>query len=64
MRTLWIDGGWQSSAGGTLRQIINPATLEFVDEVAEATATDVTRACEAASRASRHWARLPALERG
>jgi acyl-CoA reductase-like NAD-dependent aldehyde dehydrogenase len=64
MRTLWIDGGWQPSTGGMSRQIINPATLEVVDEVMEASPADVTRACEAASRASRHWARLPALERG
>jgi hypothetical protein len=38
MRTLWIDGACRQSADGRLRQIINPATLELVDEVAEATA--------------------------
>src|SRR4029079_16221463 len=64
MRTLWIDGGWQPSTGGMARQIINPGTLRVGDEVMEASPADVTRACEAASRASRHWARLPALERG
>src|SRR6478752_6237046 len=64
MSTLWIDGGWQPYTGGMSRQIVNPATLEVVDKVTEASPADVTRACEAASRASRHWARLPALERG
>jgi betaine-aldehyde dehydrogenase len=32
--------------------------------VAEATGEDVRRACAAAAEASRHWARMPALERG
>src|SRR5262245_30486777 len=64
MRTLWIDGYWQPPVDGRVRQIVNPSTLEVVDEVADASVPDVTRACEAASRAARHWARLPALERG
>ncbi len=64
MRSLWIDGGWQDSSGGGARAIVNPATLETVDEVTEATAADVRRACAAAAAAARQWGRMPALERG
>jgi betaine-aldehyde dehydrogenase len=64
MPTLWIDGGWTDSCGGRLRTIANPATLEAIDEVVDATGEDVRRACAAAVEAQRHWRRLPALERG
>jgi betaine-aldehyde dehydrogenase len=64
MRTLWIDGGWQAWKGGKLRRIENPATLEFLEEVCEASPEDVHQACRAAAGAQRHWRRLPALERG
>jgi betaine-aldehyde dehydrogenase len=64
MRTLWIDGGWKDSQGGRARRIENPATLELVDEVIDATASDVRHACRAASAAHHHWKRLPAIERG
>ncbi|MEP7307527.1 MAG: aldehyde dehydrogenase family protein [Acidobacteriota bacterium] len=64
MPTLWIDGGWSDSQGGRQRRIENPATLELVDEVVDATASDVRRACGAAAAAQQHWRRLPALERG
>src|SRR5579862_2245834 len=63
MRTLWIDGGWQPSEGGGVRQVENPATLEILDEVAEATPADVRRASAVAARAQRDWRQLPALER-
>jgi betaine-aldehyde dehydrogenase len=64
MRTLWIDGGWQAWKGGKLRRIENPATLEFLEEVCEATGEDVAHACRVAAEAQRHWRRMPALERG
>ena len=64
MRQLWIDGGWQASDGSGVRRIVNPATLELVDEVTDATPTDVRRACGVAAQAQRHWGRMPALERG
>jgi acyl-CoA reductase-like NAD-dependent aldehyde dehydrogenase len=64
MRTLWIDGGWRPSAGKATRTVINPATLELIDEVVEATPGDVAAACAAALEAQRHWRRMPALERG
>jgi acyl-CoA reductase-like NAD-dependent aldehyde dehydrogenase len=64
MRSLWIDGGWQESSGRDVTQITNPATLETIDDVVEATAADVRRATAAAARAARQWRRMPALERG
>ncbi len=65
MQQLWIDGGWTPSTGGQpLRRIEDPATLELVDEVAEAGIEDVRRACARAAAAQRHWRRTPAIERG
>src|SRR5260370_40068988 len=65
MHQLWIDGGWPpSAAGAPARRIADPATLELVDEVAEAGVGDVRRACAAAAGAQRHWRRMPAVERG
>jgi len=64
MLELWIDGGWQASSGGGTAPIINPATLELVEDVTEGTPGDVARATEAASRAWHHWRRMPAIERG
>ena len=64
MRSLWIDGGLTAAAEGRTRGIYNPATLELVDDVTEASAADVRRACAAAADAQRHWRRVPALERG
>jgi acyl-CoA reductase-like NAD-dependent aldehyde dehydrogenase len=64
MRSLWIDGEWQASSGGGVCRITNPATLDPIDDVVEASPVDVRRATEAAAHAARHWRRLPALERG
>src|SRR3954463_6265544 len=64
MRQLWINGEWQAGRAGGGRLIQNPATLDIVDEVVEAAAEDVRRACAAAAEAQRHWRTLPALERG
>ena len=43
---LFIDGQWVDGAQSKRRTIQNPATLEKVDEVVEATAEDVRRASE------------------
>jgi len=64
MKTLWIAGGWQDSHGSRVRRVENPATPELVDEVFDATADDVRRACAAAAKAQRQWRKVPALERG
>jgi acyl-CoA reductase-like NAD-dependent aldehyde dehydrogenase len=64
MKKLWIDGRWETSQKGGARKIENPATLEIVDEVTEATPEDAHRAAAAAAEAQRHWGRMPAIERG
>jgi acyl-CoA reductase-like NAD-dependent aldehyde dehydrogenase len=64
MQTLWIDGMWRPSPAGGVRRVINPATLELVGEVTDATEGDVASACGVAATAQRRWGRLPALERG
>src|SRR3990172_3993264 len=48
---LWIDGRWRESSGGGITDVENPATEEVVDQVTEASATDVDRAVQAAHRA-------------
>src|SRR6266542_3096358 len=53
-----------TSQGGDVRRIVNPATLEIVGEIVEASAGDVRRASEAAAGAARAWGRTPAIERG
>jgi len=50
---LWIDGGWRESSGGESRSVENPATGEIIDQVTEATASDVDVAVRAADRAFR-----------
>jgi acyl-CoA reductase-like NAD-dependent aldehyde dehydrogenase len=64
MQQLWIDGTWQASSGSAVRDIHNPATLDLIETVVDATPADVRKACDAASRASGHWRKMPALERG
>ncbi|MBI2377966.1 MAG: aldehyde dehydrogenase [Deltaproteobacteria bacterium] len=63
MRKLWIDGAWTDGAVGRVRKIENPATLEVIDEVVEATSADVHRACSVAAEAQRYWRHHPAVER-
>ncbi|HKE85741.1 MAG TPA: aldehyde dehydrogenase family protein [Vicinamibacterales bacterium] len=63
MSFLWIDGARVASRGGRPRRIDDPATLEPVGEVVDATADDVTRAVASASAAHSHWRRTPAVER-
>src|SRR5260221_13943519 len=65
MPQLWINGGWQASAGSNpARRIENPATVELVGDGAEAGGEDARRACAVAAAAQRHWRRMPAIERG
>ena len=63
MRPLWINGTGTASRGGSARVIQDPATLEPVDDVYEATAADVEAAVASASAAQRHWRKVPGVER-
>lgn len=64
MKQLWIGGQWAKSSKSDVRSIINPATLEPVDEVTEGTPEDAHRASSVAAEAQPHWGKMPALERG
>jgi betaine-aldehyde dehydrogenase len=57
---LWIDGAWSASRSGTVLEIENPATGEVFASAADADATDVDRAVEAAHQAfaDGRWSRL------
>jgi betaine-aldehyde dehydrogenase len=63
MRKLWIGGRFADPAQGGVRKIENPATLEVVDEVAEAGEMDVAAATSAAAAAHVEWRATPAVER-
>src|SRR5688572_21876805 len=64
MRQHFIAGAWQDSTEPRSRAVINPATLELVEEVCEGGGADVGRAVAAAKEAQHHWRKLPAVERG
>lgn len=63
MQKHWINGEWTAPANTGKRQIVNPATLEVVGEVAEGTAADTSAAVTAAHEAWNHWRRLPGIEK-
>jgi acyl-CoA reductase-like NAD-dependent aldehyde dehydrogenase len=52
---LWIDGG-HVDGGGSTRDVEDPATLETLGSVVDATPDDVDRAVQAAHRAFPEWA--------
>lgn len=62
MAQLWIDGA-TTEASGPAREVQNPATLEAIDTVADATAEDVDRAVQAAQRAFADWAATDVTKR-
>ncbi|MHB0961200.1 MAG: aldehyde dehydrogenase family protein [Pirellulaceae bacterium] len=66
MNQLYIDGAWTDGSGGRTWTVTNPATGDWLAEVAVAAAEDVDRAVGAARRAfdAGPWPRLDPLERG
>ena len=60
---LFIGGEWVTPASGRTFGIVDPATEEQFAEVAEADATDINRAVEAAKSAFEPWSRLSHHER-
>jgi acyl-CoA reductase-like NAD-dependent aldehyde dehydrogenase len=59
---LWIDGR-ASDASGADREVQDPATLETIDRVKDATPEDVDRAVQAAHRAFPEWAATDVAKR-
>jgi (Z)-2-((N-methylformamido)methylene)-5-hydroxybutyrolactone dehydrogenase len=62
---LYVDGGFQGSAGSTALPVINPATREPWATIVDATADDVDRAVTAARRAFEGpWSQVSPATRG
>ena len=60
---LYVDGAWIDAAGGATFAVKNPATGDVVGHAADATIEQVDQAIQAADRAFRAWARMPAEQR-
>jgi aldehyde dehydrogenase (NAD+) len=61
---LFIDGQWVDAAEGGEIDVLDPHDGSTITRIAEARATDVDRAVDAAERAFPRWAATPAAERG
>src|SRR3954462_12002895 len=62
----YIDGRWQPSVGGELRELRDPANGELVAKVQESNREDIIKAVKAARAAfdSGPWRKMSALDRG
>jgi len=60
--TLFIDGHWQSAAGGTY-PVFDPANLETIGRASDAGRADAAAAVDAAHRAFPAWSHTAPLER-
>ncbi len=58
-----INGEWVSASSGATFDVINPATGQVVEKVADLSATDCAKAIDAAESAFPKWAALTAKER-
>jgi aldehyde dehydrogenase (NAD+) len=61
---LLIDGALMPGRNGRTFENVNPATGAVIGEAAEGDASDVDTAVQAARRAQKRWAKMPARERG
>lgn len=61
---LYIDGRFVDATSGVEFESVNPATGEVICKVQAANQDDVNCAVEAAKRAQKDWAAMPAGERG
>jgi aldehyde dehydrogenase (NAD+) len=59
-----IDGAMVASRSGRTFDNVNPATGAVIGSAAEGNADDVDAAVQAAAKAQKAWAKLPARERG
>lgn len=60
---LLIDGAWRDAASDETFPVTNPANRAEIVRIADASEADVILAIEAAERAQKGWAAIPALER-
>lgn len=59
----FIGGSWQNAGGADYTAVTNPATGEELAQVRLSTKTDVDSAVEAAKKAQKSWALVPAPKR-
>lgn len=59
----YINGSWQETTGGEYAAVVNPANGETLCEVRLSGKEDVDRAVEAAKKAQKQWALVPAPKR-
>jgi betaine-aldehyde dehydrogenase len=66
VKDLYIDGIWADASAGTHSDVLNPATGQVIEQVAEAGREEVDAAVRAAKRAfdDGPWRRTTATERG
>lgn len=60
---MFIDGEFVPNNSRKMAQVINPATEEVISQIPLGTREDVEGAVNAAERAQKSWAKLPAVER-
>ncbi|MBG9587595.1 aldehyde dehydrogenase [Cytobacillus firmus] len=60
---MFINGEFVDSSSNETSQVINPATEEVISRVPKGTIADARRAVDAAARAQKEWAKIPAIER-
>ena len=61
---LHIDGSWRDAEGGKTFEVHNPATGEFLANVADANVADGDAALASAHQHQKEWAKVPARDRG
>ena len=61
---IFVGGRWTDSSSSDRREILNPATEQTVDAVAQGSIEDADRAVAAAKKAQPGWSRLTPMERG
>ncbi|WP_040227444.1 aldehyde dehydrogenase family protein [Bhargavaea cecembensis] len=59
----YINGSWQETTGGEYAAVVNPANGETLCEVRLSGKEDVDQAVEAAKKAQKQWALVPAPKR-
>src|SRR5437660_4175399 len=60
---LFINGRWVDAHSKKQMEVRNPATLEFIKNVADCDQEDVNAAVSAARAAQREWEKTPAVEK-
>ncbi|WP_315352486.1 aldehyde dehydrogenase [Phocaeicola abscessus] len=60
---MYIDGKFVESRSGKWIDVLNPSTEEVVSRQPEGTVEDVEAAIDAAEKAQREWAKIPACQR-